>query len=331
MNQARAETPTCSTREERLRKALFQGDKLRLDNSLYLRSVAAILDELLRLDLGSGDVTAQALRLASEPVSAAIIAKEEGIAAGIDEVSWLLGRSGIKVTQNKRDGDSIRVKDTLLELEGSRGVLLSHERVGLNVLQRMSGIASSTRHLQELAHRHNPGTHIVGTRKTPCGLLDKRALHLGGGGTHRLGLWDAILIKNNHLALLANREEEAVGVALERAWSRRGAAAFIEVEVSGKEPALAAARVFRRLQEEERRDDEDACPCLLLLDNVSPAETSRTLQALRSENLLDYVLIEASGNISESNLEAYAACGVDAISMGVLTHSPRGLDLCQKF
>jgi nicotinate-nucleotide pyrophosphorylase (carboxylating) len=330
MSQARAETKTCTTREGQLRKALFQGDKLRLDDPLYLRSVAAILDELLRLDRGSGDVTAQALRLADEPASAAIIAKEEGIAAGIDEVSWLLGRSGIKVKQSKRDGDPMRREDTLLELEGSRGALLSHERVGLNVLQRMSGIASSTRHLQELARRHNPSTHIVGTRKTPWGLLDKRAVHLGGGGTHRLGLWDAILIKNNHLALLAHCEDEAVEVAVQRAWLNRGAAVFIEVEVSGKGPALAAARAFRRMQE-ERTEEGDACPCLLMLDNVSPAETSRILQALRSEALLDRVLIEASGNISESNLDAYAACGVDAISMGALTHSPRVLDLCQRF
>ena len=87
--------------------------------------------------------------------------------------------------------------------------LLSLERVGLNLLQRMSGIATASRCLQERAQRRNPATRIVGTRKTPWGLLDKRALHLGSGGTHRLGLGDAILIKNNHLALLASREEEA--------------------------------------------------------------------------------------------------------------------------
>jgi len=176
-------------------------------------------------------------------------------------------------------------------------------------------------------HRHNPEAQVIGTRKTPWGLLDKRAVHLGGGGTHRLGLWDAILIKNNHLALLAPREEEAVRMAIERAWANRKSAAFIEVEVRGLEAAVAAAQAFRQRKESQEGKD---CPCLLLLDNLAPAKVSTVIEALRAEDLLDYVLTEASGNISEANLEEYAACGVDAISMGGLTHSPRALDICQR-
>jgi nicotinate-nucleotide pyrophosphorylase (carboxylating) len=162
-------------------------------------------------------------------------------------------------------------------------------------------------------------------------LLDKRAVHLGGGGTHRLGLWDAILVKNNHLALLANREEDAVRVAVERAWPARQSAAFIEVEVRSQAGAIAAAQAFRRVQESSQEGPDGNCPCLLLLDNMPPAQIASVIADLRTQNLLDHILTEASGNISESNLEEYAASGVDAISMGALTHSARALDLCESF
>jgi nicotinate-nucleotide pyrophosphorylase (carboxylating) len=178
-------------------------------------------------------------------------------------------------------------------------------------------------------HQHNSETHVVGTRKTPWGLLDKRAVHLGGGGTHRLGLWDAILVKNNHLALLANDEEDAVRIAVERAWPERKSAAFIEVEVRSEEAAVAAAQAFRRMQESSREESDD-CPCLLLLDNMVPAKMSATIAQLRRQGLLDDVLTEASGNVSKNNIEEYATCGVDAISMGALTHSSRALDLCER-
>jgi nicotinate-nucleotide pyrophosphorylase (carboxylating) len=166
----------------------------------------------------------------------------------------------------------------------------------------------------------------VGTRKTPWGLLDKRALHLGNGGTHRLGLGDAIVIKNNHLALLAAREEDAVPIAVEKAWSLRAESAFIEVEVRGEAAARAAAQGFRRLQEEAA----EQYPCLLMLDNMSPDEIGAILDMLRREDLWNHTLIEASGGISETNAEEYAARGVDAISVGALTHSARALDICQR-
>jgi nicotinate-nucleotide pyrophosphorylase (carboxylating) len=227
------------------------------------------------------------------------------------------------VRQRKNDGQEMNAGDVVLEIEGERGALLSHERVGVNLLQRMSGIATMTRRLQERVQRINPGTFVVATRKTPWGLLDKRAVHLGGGGTHRLGLHDAILIKNNHLALLASDEAEAAQIAIEKAWGSRAAAAFVEVEVRSTEAAIAAAQVFQRLQEKE----SSSCPCLLLLDNMAPEQVRRTVDALASKGLREHMLIEVSGKISENNLEEYATCGADALSLGALTHSPRALDL----
>jgi len=311
-------------RAEQLKRALFRGDDLHVRNPEYLAVVATFLEELFLSDLGPGDLTVEALGLGRERASARVVAKEPGVAAGIEEFQWLLRRSEISVKPLKKDGDPIERDEVLVEIEGRRRDLLTYERTGLNLLQRMSGIATMTRRLQERVQRRNPGTFVVATRKTPWGLLDKRAVHLGGGGTHRLGLHDAILIKNNHLALLGGSEEEAVALAIERAWAFRQTAAFIEIEVRSVQTAVAAAQAFRRLQEQ----DSTSCPCLLLLDNMDPQQVRRTVDALRSDRLWEHVLMEVSGNISESNIEDYAACGADALSLGALTHSPRALDFC---
>ena len=309
-----------------MQRSMFLGASLHLENPEYLQAARAFLDELLLEDTRPRDLTVAALGIGSERATGRILAKQSGIAAGIAEYRWLLGRGGIVAKALKKDGDAIERGDVLIEIEGERGALLSYERVGLNLLQRMSGIATMTHDLQERVRRHNPATSVIGTRKTPWGLLDKRALHLGGGGTHRLGLGDAILVKNNHLALLANREEEAAPIAVRRAWNFRESAVFIEVEVRSKAGALAAAATFRELQEK----DSAACPCWLLLDNTAPDQIRHILQTLGSEHLLEHVLIEASGNIGEENAEEYADSGVDAMSSGALTHSARALDLSQK-
>jgi nicotinate-nucleotide pyrophosphorylase (carboxylating) len=319
-------TGTSLKREEQVQRSMFRGASLHLENPEYLQAARAFLEELLLEDTRPRDLTVAALGIGSERAAGRILAKQTGIVAGIEEYRWLLGRGGISVKALKRDGDAIQRGDVLLEIGGERGALLSYERVGLNLLQRMSGIATMTHDLQERVRRRNPATSVVGTRKTPWGLLDKRALHLGGGGTHRLGLGDAILVKNNHLALLASREEEAAPIAVRRAWSLRESAVFIEVEVRSRAGALAAAAAFRQMREE----DSSSCPCWLLLDNTAPHEIRDILQTLRADHLLEDVLIEGSGNISEANAEEYAASGVDALSSGALTHSARALDLSQK-
>jgi len=314
------------TRQQRIEGAFFRGGMLTLENSNYLREVKALTEALLRVDLTPNDLTVEALGIPSGPGKAAIMAKEPGVVAGASEFQFLAGAAGIKVEPQKKDGEAFETGDVLLRLEGDRNQLLSLERVGLNLLQRMSGIATLTRKLQCRARSRSDSTRVVATRKTLWGLLDKRAVHLGGGGTHRLGLGDAILVKNNHLALIADQEEEAAPIAIARSWSFRRQAAFIEVEVRSEAAALAAANVFRSLQKESR----EQYPCLILLDNLAPGEIRGILSALRAAGLLDYVLVEASGGISEENLERYAETGVDAISMGALTHSVRSLDLCQR-
>lgn len=315
-----------ATREQQLEHALFRGAGLTLENPDYVEAVRTITDELLRADLAPRDLTVEALGLERSRATAVIIAREEGIVAGLAELAFMLQGFGVSVQLEKRDGDAIRRGDLLLRAEGNRTQLLSLERVGLNLVQRMSGIATATRCLATRVRSVYSSTRIVGTRKTPWGMLDKRAVHLGGGGTHRLGLGDAILIKNNHLALIASREEEAAPEAIARAWNFRRQAAFIEVEVRSESAALAAGRAFRRLREQSSEE----YPCLLMLDNQKPEDVCHILSSLRREYLWDDILIEASGGISEKTIEPYAASGVDAISVGALTHSARALDLCQR-
>jgi len=307
-----------------IRRALFRGGHLHMGDDCYRATVdALLLDPLLLADTALGDLTVRALGLSEGRAKAQVLAKEAGVVAGVEEFVWLLSRSDLAVKALKTDGEPIERGDVVAEVEGRSGDLLLYERTALNLLQRMSGIATMTQRLQERVQLRNAQTFLVATRKTPWGLLDKRAVHLGGGGTHRLNLGDAILIKNNHLALLAAREEDAVAPAIQRAWRNRREAAFIEIEVRSAGAAVVAAKAFRAARE----NDAESCPCLLLLDNMSPEQVRGTLDVLLQEKLREEVLVEVSGAINESNLDEYARCGADALSMGALTHSPRALDL----
>ncbi|MGH9575677.1 MAG: carboxylating nicotinate-nucleotide diphosphorylase [Candidatus Acidiferrales bacterium] len=314
------------TRVQRIEEALFRGGSLTLGNAEYRNAVRPLLDSLLESDTAPRDITVAALRLPRRQAKADIVAREPGIAAGLEELAFLLRATQLAVFLLVKDGSSFNAGEILARMEGDESRLLSSERVGLNLLQRMCGIATVSHRLQSRVARRNRESRLVGTRKTPCGLLDKRAVHLGGAGTHRLGLGDAILVKNNHLAVLAPSDEQAVPVAIERAWELRRESAFIEVEVRSAPAAIAAATKFRTLREQ----DDKTYPCLLLLDNMAPQEIARIIETLRAKSLYDEVLIEASGRVTESNIEEYAAAGTDAISVGALTHSVRALDLAQR-
>jgi nicotinate-nucleotide pyrophosphorylase (carboxylating) len=315
-------TETDTKREDRVRAAFYRGDALTVDNPAYVHALRGLADELLRQDTLLGDVTVDALGIGERKCAVEIRAKEAGVAAGVRETQWLYDRAGLVTSRGMNDGDPIAAGDVLLRAEGDAKVLLSFERLVVNLMQRMSGIATATRKLAEAISRQSPNAHVAATRKTPWGLLDKRAVHVGGGGTHRLSLGDAILIKTNHLLLAAGGSATRTEDAIRRAWENRKAAAFFEVEVTSAEEALLAARALRAL-----RASDSSCPCILMLDNFSPAQAAVTVAALREHDLLDAVLVEASGNVAEVSLAAYAAADVDVISIGALTHSPRALDL----
>jgi nicotinate-nucleotide pyrophosphorylase (carboxylating) len=162
-------------------QALFRGAELTFANKDYLRTVRAILGTLLETDTLPRDATVAALGIKNKPAAAQIIAREPGVAAGLEEYAWLFRKHGLKVVLKKEDGDILNTGDALVRVEGPQSKILTLERVGLNLLQRMCGIATATKRMQERASQRCPATRVTGTRKTPWGLLDKRALHVGGG------------------------------------------------------------------------------------------------------------------------------------------------------
>jgi nicotinate-nucleotide pyrophosphorylase (carboxylating) len=229
------------------------------------------------------------------------------VAAGIEEASALFSHFGISVEPGLPDGAACMPGSLLLGLEGDAGRILLVERTALNLMSRMSGIATATRALVEEAGKVSPSPRIAATRKTCPGMraLDKKAVVLGGGEAHRSTLSDMILIKDNHLRLVPL--EEAVRRAL-----RRSPPEMIEVEVTSGEEAIRAAR---------------AGAGIVMLDNMDPESIREAVRELAARGLRGHLLLEASGGIWAGNLKDYVSLGLDRISLGSLTHSVHGLDL----
>ena len=269
-----------------------------------------VLDYLLQFieeDAPSGDVTSAAI-IPDITCNAVIRAEQEGIIAGLEEASTLFSHFGVSVTHLAKDGDAVCQNDSLLLLNGDAKKILLVERTALNIIGRMSGIATQTRKMADIVSAVNPYCRVAATRKTCPGfrILDKKAVKIGGGDPHRMNLSDGILIKDNHLALVP------LGIAIQAAKKVITAYKKIEVEVETSEDALFAAK---------------AGADIIMLDNMSPDQITRTIRVLKSEGLRDRVIIELSGGIDESSLPRYAALDVDVISLGVLTHSVRNLSV----
>jgi nicotinate-nucleotide pyrophosphorylase (carboxylating) len=265
----------------------------------------------IREDAPYGDLTSEILFDPSITCRGAIRVKETGIIAGLEEAAEIFRLLGITVISRARDGELVVKGGILLELEGPvRGVLLG-ERTALNILGRMSGIATKTSEIAGKVREKNSSCRIACTRKTAPGLrnLDKKAVALGGGERHRFGLSDAILIKDNHLSLLP--VEEAISRAKKGSLYHR-----VEVEVRDPDQAKRAA---------------DAGADIIMLDNMTPEEAAASVRAIRGRPGGDSLVIEVSGGICETNAVFYAIPGVDVISMGCLTHSVTNLDVSLDF
>lgn len=301
-------------RREMLLQAFDRSAVLQLDTQFYRTFVADFFALMLRGDLGTeGDITSRVLTNGNPDSTAAIVAKEPGIVAGIQEVLFLYERNGLKAHALVQDGDRVKKGQQVLEISGNRRALLMFERTAVNAIQRMSGIATLT---AKLAKRS--AVPIAATRKTLWGLLDKRAVAIGGGLTHRINAADAILIKTNHLAMIS---EHSISAALRAAWKRRGDCAFIEIEVRDLREAEEAAQTCSEL-----RLEDPNYPLLIMFDNCTPSVIRAAIADLRKKNLYDAALFEASGGITEQNIERFGKSGVDVISLGQLTHSARALD-----
>lgn len=273
-----------------------------------------LIDDLLTLafaeDVGDGDHTTLSTIPAEEKGRQQLIVKEEGILAGIDIARKVFEKfdPSLKMTVMIEDGAHVKPGDIAFVVEGSVRSLLQTERVMLNIMQRMSGIATTTaRYQKEL---EGLKTKVLDTRKTTPGmrLLEKEAVKIGGGENHRIGLFDMILIKDNHVDF-AGGIDKAVAAAKDYC-KAKGKDLKIEVEVRNTDEikqALAAG-VDR-----------------IMLDNFTPERTREAVELINGQ-----CEIESSGGITLDTLRQYGECGVDFISVGALTHSVKGLDMSFK-
>ncbi len=275
---------------------------------LSKEQVNTIIDLAIAEDLSRGDVTSEVLIPPELRGRAFLLAKARGILAGgeIAKEVFLRVDPSLEVELLIKDGARIKPGDIIGTIAGRVISILKAERTALNFLQRMSGIASQT--AQYVAKTRGSSAKITDTRKTTPGLrsLEKYAVRMGGGQNHRLHLGDAVLIKDNHLAAL-----RSLGMSLKdiitKAKRNAPEGLTIEVEVATAQEALEAA---------------EAGADIVMLDNMSPDEMRRVVNLLSGR-----VKIEASGGITLKNVHAVAGTGVDIISIGALTHSPRALDI----
>jgi len=308
-------------RKKTLLKAFQRGHLLTLKNPLYKAWIRRFIVEEVKGDVGwKGDITTDALLRTASSVEAIVESRENGIIAGVEEALFLYRRNNISAIKKKNDGDRIKKGDILFKLKGKVRDILRIERSVLDLLQRMSGIATIS---HELIAKTKGKVLVAPTRKTQWRYLDKKAVFVGGGLTHRLALWDAILIKDTHLAALRNSGiADPITHSLIYAWKHKDKSAFIEIEVSGLRDAVHASRVFKELK-------TGHYPCLIMLDNMEPKDITATVYALKRRRLFNHVILEASGGITPENISAYALTGVDVLSLGYLTHSSRALDIKQ--
>jgi len=265
--------------------------------------------EFLIEDIGYGDITSAALFEDGRRARARVLFREEGVAAGLREAAALFTILGCSVEQLEGDGSRVEAGSAVMEVQGPAVAILSGERTVLNLIGRMSGIATAVASAASRSARANPGIRVAATRKTAPGLriLDKKAFELGGGDTHRLRLDDCVLIKDNHLRLGLS-----VGEAVARARRKVSFTKKVEIEVRSLEEAAEAA---------------EAGADIIMFDNMSPPEIRASLSALGERGLREGRLFEASGGITPENVEEYAATGVDVLSMGCLTHSVGSLNV----
>jgi len=277
------------------------------------------LDRFLRLaldeDLGSGDVTSEALLDPSLRARGLLRLREAGVVAGLRaalRVFELLDPA-VRVEEHAREGDEVGAHALVGEITGPARVVLAGERLALNLLARLSGIATLTQSFVRAVE--GTGVDIVDTRKTTPLLraLEKQAVLRGGGVNHRFGLHDAVLVKDNHLDLIgASGSAERMRAATRAVRERAPAGLFIQVEAQTVEEAEAVA---------------EAGADSVLFDNFDPQELKAAVRRVRAAAGPRRMVLEASGGIQLQNVRGFAMSGVDRISIGALTHGARSLDV----
>lgn len=304
---------------------------LEIGNENYKQWVFRYTFLELEKDLSfGGDKTTMAVIPEGKRCKARVVAGEDGVFGGRNEAKYFLVeadprfrpriKSNFDINFFHEDGEIFKAGDTLLELEGEAHDILAVERILLNLLMRMSGVATFTKKITTLLA--DSDVLITPTRKTLWGLLDKRAVVIGGGGTHRVNLGDSIMIKDTHMALIDNNLDVLFGRLLACKDDYR----FLEIEVSDKESALKVAEQMNKAL----RNKELQTIGVIMYDNMAAEEIKESIAEMKKKSFYEDLLFEASGGISEKNVKTYAETGVDIISMGSLTTAAKSLNMSLK-
>ncbi len=288
--------------------------------TLDIDKISNIVQSAIQEDIGKGDITSEIFIPRGSESEGTFIAKEDGIVAGLPVARYVFSQidKNLVFTSNIEDGSRINKDTTIANVKGSTLSILSAERLVLNFLQRLSGIATLTNRFIEKVKGHK--IQIMDTRKTTpvWRYLERYAVRAGGGTNHRMGLYDQILIKDNHLKIMrVGREKNGSFTELiKKARNQIDNGVLIEVEIEDiihVEDAL------------------DASVDIIMFDNMRPTEINTALDMIkeyeRKHKIPKAVLTEVSGNITLENISAYAQTGVDRISVGAITHSAKSLDI----
>jgi nicotinate-nucleotide pyrophosphorylase (carboxylating) len=276
-----------------------------MDNLNTFLSVREKLTDFLQEDIGSGDITSNNIIPADLKARAEIISKSRlAVVCGLEEASMLFDMCGCDSEILVEEGSKVSKGTAVLNVSGHARAILKAERTVLNIIMRMSGVATETRRLVDLTK----GITILATRKTAPGLryFDKKAVVLGGGGAHRMGLDDMALIKDNHFALSSDILKTIRSVR-----ENVGSSIKVECEARTREEALAIVAA-----------EAD----IVMLDNFTPKQAEQTIRQIRRRGSRKKVMIEISGGITDKNIRAYRRAKPDFISVGYITHSCKATD-----
>lgn len=271
---------------------------------LNFEAIKSVIDYALKEDIGDGDITTNSLVPLDLQTNATMVAKSSGVIAGLDVAEYVFRTLNPDITWKTfvNDGEKVTKGDLILEISGSYRALLTGERLALNFLQRMSGIATMTASYIDVLANYN--TKILDTRKTVPGLrlLDKYAVMMGGGTNHRIGLYDMVLIKDNHIKV-------AGGITRAVEQIKRNVPKGIKIEVE-------------TTNTEEVKEALAAGVDIIMLDNMTNVTMTECVKLINGR-----AKVEASGNMTLERLKEVAATGVDFISIGALTHSVAAFDI----
>jgi len=276
-------------------------------------SLRESLVRFLREDIGQGDLTSQYTVDEGLKSSSQIICKSEiAVVAGLEEAKIIFEICNCDSKALVNDGDIVKRGIRVMKINGNTRAILKAERTALNLIMRMSGIATDTKKFVDIVKTVSKDIKVMGTRKTAPGLryFDKKSIKLGGGHSHRNTLDELILIKDNHLAV-----STSIQSAISNARLKAGKNMMIECEVSNKKSSVEAIK---------------SGADIIMLDNFTPEMAQKTISYLRKSGLREKVLIEISGGVNISNIKDYALALPDIISIGTLTHSSNSIDFSMK-